>query len=264
MSLSQWLKSLWIKFRNKRKLNVAASALDQRDDEYITFPWSKPLPSAAFVIPRATFVKDQGSIGWCGSFAFVKAIEIIMERDNSAWDIDLSERFHYYEVRQRNGTYPEDKGQELRDGAKVLRKIGVAPEVLCKTDPLMFNVKPSQFSYDYAKYWNNFGYSRCYSVSAIKEHLATGNPVVFGMKVNWEFLVERDQDVNNAGSSAGGHALCAIGYDDEHSNPDGTKGAIFFVNSWGERWGDKGHAWIGYDLLNKHFIEAWAVKSPSI
>lgn len=42
------------------------------------------------------------------------------------------------------------------------------------------------------------------------------------------------------------HAIGATGWDDNHDNGDGTKGAFICENQWGTSWGDKGRAWIKY------------------
>jgi|GEM_PF-4452346 len=42
------------------------------------------------------------------------------------------------------------------------------------------------------------------------------------------------------------HAVLCIGWDDNHDNGDGTKGAFIGYNQWGEQWGDKGAFWIKY------------------
>lgn len=50
-------------------------------------------------------------------------------------------------------------------------------------------------------------------------------------------LTGRSQDIN--------HAVGLTGWDDNHDNGDGTKGAWLLDNQWGD-WGDKGRCWIKY------------------
>lgn len=40
----------------------------------------------------------------------------------------------------------------------------------------------------------------------------------------------------------GGHAVCAVGYDDE-------KKSVLVRNSWGDDWGEKGYCWVPYTYI---------------
>ncbi len=89
------------------------------------------------------------------------------------------------------------------------------------------------------------------SKDSIKAFIAQGSPVVFGARlgdgfVNWRGggVLERD-NFSYLGRDAY-HAMVVVGYDDTM----GTRGAFRIVNSWGERWGDAGFIWVGYD----HFV----------
>jgi C1A family cysteine protease len=53
----------------------------------------------------------------------------------------------------------------------------------------------------------------------------------------------------------GGHAVMAIGYNDQlkikNTNPGGieTKGALLIRNSWGTGWGEGGYGWLPYEYV---------------
>jgi len=53
----------------------------------------------------------------------------------------------------------------------------------------------------------------------------------------------------------GGHAIMAVGYDDnlkiKNTNPGGveTTGALLFKNSWGPGWGMSGYGWMPYEYV---------------
>ena len=47
----------------------------------------------------------------------------------------------------------------------------------------------------------------------------------------------------------GGHAIVAVGFDDEIDDGSGGKGAFIIRNSWGEDWGMKGHFYMPYSFI---------------
>jgi C1A family cysteine protease len=64
----------------------------------------------------------------------------------------------------------------------------------------------------------------------------------------------------------GGHAVAAVGYDDnmiiKNLNPSAqeTKGALLIRNSWGPGWGEDGYGWLPYDyVLNSLAVDWWSV-----
>jgi C1A family cysteine protease len=239
---------------------IEPSPADERDVLYAV--GSGPMDTTVASVDMSMWcppVKQQGNIGSCGSHAFATAMELLANKDNNY--VPLSERFHYYETRKAMGTFPQDSGQFLRDGAKVAQKQGIAPERLCAYNVHKYNDEPNMFAYGFSRFFKLNSYHRCYNHTQMRNALESGSPVVFGIYVQSSiFTTSTSGDVEGTGKSAGGHALLAVGYDDNHANPDGTTGAIRFINSWGPAWGDNGYGWISYTLLNKHLIEAWAVQ----
>jgi C1A family cysteine protease len=61
----------------------------------------------------------------------------------------------------------------------------------------------------------------------------------------------------------GGHAIMAIGYDDnltiKHSNPaaPATQGALMIRNSWGTGWGANGYGWLPYEYVLRGLAVDW-------
>lgn len=80
----------------------------------------------------------------------------------------------------------------------------------------------------------------------LKLSLSKGFPVVFGIMVPKSFYLTPANGVFTLPPPneirLGGHALLAVGYDDEKQH--------FIVrNSWGEEFGDKGYCYIPYDFI---------------
>jgi len=251
-----------IEHTKKYILNVKASPKDDRDDIYaLKAVAAAELPQNVDLSEWNPSVKDQGTIGSCGSHAFASLTEHLAKKDSISWnDMPLSELFHYYVVRQDayGGQYPEDSGQFLRDGAKVCKNVGITPEQLWPYKTSKYNDDPARIAFWFSGLWRLKSYNRVYSVEGMKTALAQEKPVAFGMFVyDTIFNTPRSGDVPHTGRNAGGHALLACGYDDTHPNPDGTTGAILFQNSWGTRWGKSGYGWVSYKLLQKNFLEAW-------
>jgi hypothetical protein len=81
--------------------------------------------------------------------------------------------------------------------------------------------------------------------------LAKG-PVCVG--TNWYtgmFNPDRKGFLDTSGQVEGGHEYRLVGADCDKTCPDGTKGAVRMVNSWGRGWGSSGRAWISFATLDK-------------
>ena len=63
----------------------------------------------------------------------------------------------------------------------------------------------------------------------------------------------------------GGHAVVAIGYDDEVAIENAlcdvpTEGALLVRNSWGTDWGEGGYGWLPYDyVLGGLAVDWWTL-----
>jgi hypothetical protein len=90
---------------------------------------------------------------------------------------------------------------------------------------------------------------------AIKTALAANQPVGIGIPVYANFFYLNPSDSlltlpEATGSIRGYHAVAALGY-----NADG----LVIENSWGSGWADGGFATLGWDFVNAHVDEAYAV-----
>ena len=93
-------------------------------------------------------------------------------------------------------------------------------------------------------------------VGDIKSHLASGFPVLIGMKVSKSFMLHRGSGVYNrpdGEDDEGGHAMCVVGYSSQ-------KRAFKIINSWGTQWGIGGYAWVSFDTFAKKVGEGYVVQ----
>ena len=142
-----------------------------------------------------------------------------------------------------------DSGAQLRDGVKTVAKRGICPEKVWPYDISKFAVKPPTLAYKDAAKDKATNYLRLSQVAnQLKGCLASGYPFVFGFTVYESF---ESADVSKTGivpmpspneAVLGGHAVCAVGYDDAQQR--------FIVrNSWGTEWGMKGYCNMPYTYL---------------
>ena len=55
----------------------------------------------------------------------------------------------------------------------------------------------------------------------------------------------------NHSEVVGGHEWRIVGADLDKVCPDGTRGALRMINSWGPAWGDHGRAWITFPVMQR-------------
>jgi C1A family cysteine protease len=237
---------------DKFPLNIKKDSDDERDYKQVSIsPVQLPpfVDHSLFVPP----IKNQGSIGSCGSHALCTGMETLYNKNHSDWQMPLSELWHYYQVRIAMGTFPQDSGQTCRDGLKIANNYGVSPEKLCPYVTANFNNKPSIFADAFARWFRVREYSRCLTEIQIKTALSAGKVIMLGIPVaNSIFAYKSGQMMYPADPIIGGHAICIVGYDD-------TLRAYKIVNSWGTWWGQGGFGLLSYDYLTQApWFDAWA------
>lgn len=259
MSLWGWMfnkrkKPLTVTSYSQYKLNIHPSSPDDRD--YTVMALSRSLLPTSLSYEEFAEVKNQGLVGACGSFALTTGMEMMAKLKGERFPAPLSERFHYWNVRQDDyvGNYPNDWGQDGRNAFKCAAQIGVAPEKLCEYDEFLYNEEPGQFAFGFAKFWKIKRYEGVYSTAALKTALVEKKVVWLGIPVQQKFrdyksgVLKWEKDK----PSLGGHAMCVVGFDD-------SKQAFRLVNSWGAHWGEQGFLWLSYDyLLYASWFDCWS------
>jgi C1A family cysteine protease len=219
---------------------------DQRDKLYsaIAAP-PKKMPTKVDLSAGCSPVEDQGQLGSCTANALVGNLEYLYLQAGKALT-DLSRLFIYYNERAMEGTVSEDAGAAIRDGVKSLVNLGVCSEKKWPYTISKFAVKPPAPCYTEALQRQVTSYHRILTLQQMKQCLAEGFPFVFGFSVYESF---ESPAVAKTGKldlpkpkekNLGGHAVCAVGYDDS------TK-RLLVRNSWGADWGLKGYFTMPYD-----------------
>lgn len=220
-------------------------------------------------------IENQQNIGSCTAHAVAGVVEYFENKSFGKF-LDAS-RLFLYKVTRNLLHFSGDTGAFLRSALGALVLFGMPPEEFWPYNTEIYDDEPNAFCYAFAQNFKCINYFRHDPsnistkdvLNSVKKYLAAGIPSVFGFTV-----YQSIRQVSSNGyipfpvlkeKMLGGHAVSAIGYDDnvEIENPfsgDCTKGAILIRNSWGEEWGDKGYGWLPYEyILQGIALDWWSV-----
>ncbi|AET67679.1 cysteine protease [Desulfosporosinus orientis DSM 765] len=235
---------------------------DERDYLYARLPIRKDLPSEIDLRSGCSPVVDQGELGSCTANAIGSGLREYLEIKNMQTNVPLSRLFLYYHERLLEGTVDEDSGAEIRDGIKVLKKLGICSEALWPYEVSQFTVAPSAEAETEAGRFKIDSYQRLRTIYDVQRCLAEGYPVVMGMSVYESFESDRVAQSGivpspRAGEEVlGGHAMLIVGY-----KKMGLRQCFIVRNSWGESWGDKGYCYIPAKFINNGIIfDLWTAR----
>ena len=227
------------------------------------------LPPSIDLRGQCPDVYDQGDLGSCTGNAIAGALEFDMMKQGET-PATPSRLFIYYNERVMEHTVGSDAGAAIRDGIKSVAKQGACLEGQPGDAPPAwpyvigsFAAAPPRACYADAKNHKSISYqSITQNLADMKGCVAEGYPMIFGFAVFEAFesaAVKQTGNVPMPGSNdktIGGHAVLAVGYDDEER--------VFIVrNSWGPDWGDHGYCYMPYAYLldNNYADDFWTIRS---
>jgi C1A family cysteine protease len=242
------------------------------------------LPAAVDLRAYCSPVEDQKSLGSCTAQAAVGLLEYFEKRAKGTW-IDASRLFVYKTTRNILGWWG-DTGAYVRTTMGSLVLFGAPPERYWPYTDVKspgpvgathhwFDEEPGAFVYSYAQNYQALSYFR-YDVpglttanllSNIKAWLAAGWASMFGFTVydsmSQAYSTGKIPLPVSGDRSVGGHAVCAVGYNDSiqiqnaKTGSPKTTGALLIRNSWGSWGGMGGYLWMPYDYVLKGLTADW-------
>lgn len=219
---------------------------------------SGDLPPKVDLRSHMSPVEDQSQSNSCCANAVAGAFEYINMRHckkNGDTPADISRLFIYYVGRKMDQKIWRETGPVTDDGMSIggaitaMQSHGACMEADWPFDLNHVNKKPNEDCFKTAERYKVLEATRIpVDLDCMRECLAAGHPIVFGLKLTQRFFSARQghcptPDPNDPQSAAHGlHAMLLVGYNDRQS--------IFIVrNSWGTSWGDQGYGYVPYDYI---------------
>lgn len=231
------------------------------------------LPLVFSLRKKMPSIFDQLALGSCTANGIV-AVLMKQGMDQGEAELMLARLFVYYYERVIEGSVNEDSGAQIRDGIKVIAKMGAPPESELPYDISKFTEKPSAKVIADAKKHVAIEYLRVLAGgpgSVIRTPILAGHPVVFGFSVperfedpSWDPATEMLPLPDGEGF-IGGHCTVVVGWD--FSLKRFPVNVFEIRNSWSSRWGDQGHFWMDarwlYEPQRQLSSDFWVVRRAS-
>ncbi|MDZ8031443.1 C1 family peptidase [Nostoc sp. DedSLP04] len=248
----------------------------------LQYPINIHLPSHVDLRQWCSPIEEQGNLKSCTAIAGVALVEYF-ERKVMGEDINASSLF-LYKVARNLMHLTGDTGASTRFAMKAMALFGIPPEEYWPYEIENFDEEPPAFCYAYAQHYQAIQYFRLdlpiltkeQALGNIKHFLAAGVPAMFGFTTYSSILNNKTVKTgkipypNYGEKMVGGHAVVAVGYDDNKSidhpnyksinnsnNKSLTLGAFLIRNCWGEDWGEDGYGWLPYEYVLKGLATDW-------
>lgn len=220
------------------------------------------LPPEVDLRPNCSPVEDQGRVGSCTANSIVGALEYLQIASGGPMT-DLSRLFVYYNARRFSDRESDDCGSSMPHAMAGLLAFGACPETIWPYDEARWNIKPEEGCYQGAVPFPELHYAGVAANDERKYVLASGLPIIFGMGVPEHLLMVIGAETGympppedgNWEQATSGHAMLVVGYSD-------TRNAWLVRNSWGVGFGERGHVWIDYRVMDHYAMggqDFWTV-----
>lgn len=232
-------------------------------------------PDEKDLVPVMPAIQNQGNLGSCVGFGVgacfehkeILSISKDLQKEPEYFSKQyepLSKLFFYYGGRNVDGTTNYDSGTQLRSVIKAAMVWGMCRDKVWPYIESKVLVHPNFNAYEEgAKHKLIQAYRIDHTKpNQIMQCLANGFPIAFGMS-----LGESWEDVGSDGlipelkpgeMIIGGHCMCIVGYKKSIQR-------YKVRNSWGENWGDHGHAWIPFDMIHgKMAGDFWTLRKKAL
>ncbi len=235
-----------------QRLGCVRDKFDQRDYLMRAYLPLVKLPKKIDWTPQMSPVREQGQEGTCVGFAATTGMKEYQEKIDYQKLVILSPRFLYSEAKLIDGM-PGLEGTTIRAAMQALNTKGVCQEKFWSYQPLKKN-KPLSGAFSNAKKFRILTYARILNLDELRMSLATKGPAVLGIKVFPGMFKTKSGIVplpKKDERSIGGHAICAVGYDNK-------KQLVKFKNSWSSKWGDRGYGSLPFEYVRHYMMDAWS------
>ena len=233
------------------------------------------VPVAPAVVDLRSFcppIVDQGQLGSCTANA---AAGIIGYYENKTYGkFNPASRIFIYKATRDLMKQSGDTGATIRQTMQTLATFGSCPESYMPYNTSTFDAEPTAFQYAMANNYKATTYHRldpagtapAQVLTNCKQSLQNGIPFEFGFTVYHSLYSSTNGDIPmpvQNDSVVGGHAIAAVGYDDNHIIGK-SRGAFIIRNSWGTTWGQAGYGYLPYDYFTSGLAnDCWVILTES-
>ena len=214
-------------------------------------------------------IEDQGRLQCCVGESTSYALRAAQQRElreagSSERAPKVSVLATYYWTRAIRGEETNDSGAFIPDAFTVYQRIGVVPDAFWPFDPSRVNDEPTDLV---ARAAVDNAFKNAYAIQdtdpavikrRIQQALSQRYPMVIGTLLdnrifNWK---KSDGPYQRKETAIGGHALCALSYD---------QNMVRGPNSWSSVWGDNGFYEMSWDqILSPETGDKWVVVAAPI